>query len=82
MLADIEAVLPGSACTRTGDGALVLNLVNSVGVIDLPEVGPVELYSGKLGEAGFEALLATRYSTTRSSICGTFSRTEPRLMSA
>ena len=66
MLADIEAVLPGSACTRTGHGALVLNLVNSVGVLDLPGIGSVELYSGKLGEAGFEALLAdlTRLATS------------------
>ena len=58
MLADVEAVLPRSICTRTGHGALVLNLVNSVGVLDLPGVGPVELHTGKLEEAGFEALLA------------------------
>ena len=66
MLAHIEAVLPGSACTRTGNGALVLSLVNSVGVLDLPGIGSVELYSGKLGEAGFEALLAdlTRLATS------------------
>ena len=65
MLADVEAVLPRSACTRTGNGALVLNLVNSVGVLDLPGVGPVELYTRKLGEAEFDALLAdlTRLAT-------------------
>ncbi|MCY3699988.1 MAG: DUF2357 domain-containing protein [Gemmatimonadetes bacterium] len=66
MLADIEAVLPRSTCTKTGHGALVLNLVNSVGVLDLPGVGQVELHTGKLDEAGFEALLAdlTRLATS------------------
>ena len=66
MLANIEAVLPPSACTRTGHGALVLNLVNSVGILELPGVGPVELHTGKLDEAGFEALLAdlTRIATS------------------
>ncbi|MYE35348.1 MAG: DUF2357 domain-containing protein [Gemmatimonadales bacterium] len=66
MLADIEAVLPRSACTRTGHSALVLNLVNSVGILDLPEVGPLELHTGKLDGAGFEALLAdlTRLATS------------------
>ncbi|WP_419940330.1 DUF2357 domain-containing protein [Candidatus Palauibacter sp.] len=57
-LAEIEAALPASTWNRAGSGALVLNLVNSVGVLELPHVGQVELYSGKLGEADFETLLA------------------------
>ena len=58
-LADIKAVLPTGACTEVGSGALVLNLVNSVGVLELPHVGhPVELSTGKLREEDFEALLA------------------------
>lgn len=58
-LADIKAVLPTGACTQVGTGALVLDLVNSVGVLELPHVGhPVELYTGKLREEDFEALLA------------------------
>ena len=61
----IQAVLPSAACEWAGS-VLVLNLVNSVGVLDLPGLGPVELYSGKLGEADFEALLAdlTRLATS------------------
>lgn len=59
LLADIKAVLPTGAWTEVGCGALVLDLVNSVGVLDLPHVGhPVELYTGKLREEDFEALLA------------------------
>ena len=57
-LAQIEAVLPVSAWNRVGRGALVLSLVNSVGTLELPHVGPVELYSGKLNRRDFEALLA------------------------
>jgi len=58
-LDDIKAVLPTGACTQVGSGALVLDLVNSVGVLELPHVGhPVELYTGKLREEDFEALLA------------------------
>ena len=57
-LAEIEAVLPPSTWSRAGGGALVLNLVNSVGILDLPHVGRVELYSGKLGTKDFETLLA------------------------
>ncbi len=58
-LDDIKAVLPTGACTQAGTGALVLDLVNSVGVLALPHVGrPVELYTGKLREEDFEALLA------------------------
>ncbi len=65
-LAAIKANLPASACTRTGHGAVVLNLVNSVGILDLPGVGRVELLTGKLGEVEFEALLAdlTRLATS------------------
>ena len=57
-LADIEAVLPRSAWNRAGSSALVLSLVNSVGVLQLPHVGTVELFTGKLGDSDFEALLA------------------------
>ena len=58
MLADIEAVLPISAWTRAGSSALVLSLVNSVGMLELPHVGRVELFTAKLGDSDFEALLA------------------------
>lgn len=58
-LTEIKEGLPAGACTEVGSGALVLDLVNSVGVLDLPHVGPpVELYTGKLREEDFEALLA------------------------
>lgn len=58
LLADIKAVLPTGVWTEVGRGALVLDLVNSVGVLELPHVGhPVELYTGKLREEDFEALL-------------------------
>ena len=65
-LADIEAILPSRTWTRVG-GALVLNLVNSVGRLAIPHVGgPVELRTGKLGEEDFRALLAdlTRVATS------------------
>lgn len=59
LLDDIKRVLPPSTCVRLGRGALELNLINSVGVLDLPHVGhPVHLCTGKLGEEDFEALLA------------------------
>ncbi len=58
-LTEIKEGLPAGACTGVGSGALVLDLVNSVGVLELPHVGyPVELYTGKLGEEDFETLLA------------------------
>ena len=58
-LTEIKEGLPAGACTEVGGGALVLDLVNSVGVLDLPHVGhPVELYTGKFREEDFEALLA------------------------
>ena len=57
-LADIEAVLPVSAWRRAGNNALVLNVVNSVGILELPHVGRVELFTAKLGDSDFEALLA------------------------
>ena len=57
-LADIEAVLPTSAWNRAGSRALILKLVNSVGILELPHVGRVELFTGKLGVSDFEALLA------------------------
>ena len=66
MLADIESILPNSAWTRAGRNALVLSLVNSVGILELPHVGRVELFTGKLGDSDFEALLAelTEIATT------------------
>ncbi|MDD9999032.1 MAG: DUF2357 domain-containing protein [Rhodospirillaceae bacterium] len=46
------------ATARNGRGsALVLNLVNSVGVIDLPHLGNVELESRKFGANEFETML-------------------------
>jgi hypothetical protein len=66
-LADIEQLLPTRMWTRAGEGALVLNLVNSVGRLALPHVGaPVDLRTGKLGEEDFQALLAdlTRVATS------------------
>lgn len=57
-LADIEAVLPVSTWSRAGSNALVLSLVNSVGILELPHVGRVELFTGKLRDSDFEALLA------------------------
>ncbi|WP_419861067.1 DUF2357 domain-containing protein [Candidatus Palauibacter sp.] len=66
-LADIEKVLPTRMWARAGEGALVLNLVNSVGRLALPHVGaPVDLRTGKLGEEDFQALLAdlTRVATS------------------
>lgn len=66
-LADIEQLLPTRMWTRAGEGALVLNLVNSVGHLVLPHVGaPVDLRTGKLGEEDFQALLAdlTRVATS------------------
>ncbi len=65
-LAEIEKVLPSHTWTRVGDRALVLHLLNSVGTLDLPHLGPVELRSGKLGELDFEMMLAdlTKYATS------------------
>lgn len=57
-LVDIESVLPVSTWSRAGSNALVLSLVNSVGILDLPHVGRVDLFTGKLGDSDFEALLA------------------------
>ena len=57
-LGGIKRRLPVAAARWAGGGALVLNLVNSVGMLEFPHVDPVELYSGKLGGQDFEALLA------------------------
>lgn len=60
-LADLEVLagaLPPSFYTRVGPQALVLDLVNSVGTLDLPFLGSVELVSGKSDEREFERMLA------------------------
>ena len=40
-----------------GTNALILNLVNSVGVLNLPHLGEVELVTGKFGPDQFDAML-------------------------
>ena len=49
-LADIAAELPESTWTWAGDHALILNLVNSVGVLELPHLGTLELVTRKFGQ--------------------------------
>ena len=56
-LTQIEKPLPSSNRTRVGTNALILNLVNSVGVLNLPHLGEVELVTGKFGTDQFDAIL-------------------------
>ena len=65
-LTQIANRLPSSSRTRVGTNALVLNLVNSVGVLNLPHLGEVELVTGKFGTDQFDAMLRdlTELATT------------------
>ena len=56
-LDEIADQLPSSKWTRAGTKAIILNLVNSVGVLNLPHLGKVELVTGKLGTVQFDAML-------------------------
>jgi len=65
-LADIADELPESTWTWTGDHALILNLVNSVGTLELPHLGTLDLVSRKFGQVQFDAMLRelTELATT------------------
>ena len=56
-LTQIANQLPSANRTRVGTNALILNLVNSVGVLNLPHLGEVELVTGKFGPDQFDAML-------------------------
>ena len=65
-LAEITNELPSTNWKWAGKKALVLNLANSVGTVDLPHLGTVELITGKFGEDEFDAMLGelTESATT------------------
>ena len=58
--------LPRSNRTWAGKHALILTLVNSVGVLDLPHLGAIELVTGKFSDHEFDAMLRdlTKAATT------------------
>ena len=56
-LTQIGNQLPSKNWTRAGTRTLILNLVNSVGVLNLPHLGKVELVTGKIGQDQFDAML-------------------------
>ena len=56
-LKELAYALPRHRYKWAGRRSLVLNLVNSVGVIDLPHLGDVELVSRKFGANEFETML-------------------------
>ena len=56
-LSEIANELPSSNWNWAGNGALVLTLVNSVGTLELPHLGPVELVTRKYGANEFDAML-------------------------
>ena len=56
-LTQIASQLPSANRTHAGTHALVINLVNSVGVLDLPHLGQVELVTGKFDTHQFDAML-------------------------
>ena len=56
-LDEIADQLPSANRSWAGTNALILNLVNSVGVLNLPHLGEVELVTGKLGTDQFDAML-------------------------
>ena len=56
-LTQIANQLPSANRRRVGTSALILDLVNSVGVLNLPHLGEVELVTGKLGTDQFDAML-------------------------
>ena len=66
LLKQITNELPSTSWKWAGKEALVLNLVNSVGTVDLPHLGTVELVTGKFGEDEFDAMLGelTESATT------------------
>lgn len=53
----IASQLPSANWTWMGKSALVLELVNSVGLVDLPHLGRVELVTRKFDENEFDAML-------------------------
>ncbi|MCY4574751.1 MAG: DUF2357 domain-containing protein, partial [Gemmatimonadetes bacterium] len=65
-LTQIANQLPSAKRTRAGANALILNLVNSVGVLNLPHLGEVELVTGKFDTDQFDAMLRelTELATT------------------
>ncbi len=73
-LTEIADQLPGANWTRAGANALILNLVNSVGVLNLPHLGEVELVTGKFGGDQFDAMLR---ELTESATTLPFSANEP-----
>ena len=56
-LTEIESQLPSTNCTRVSTSALILNLVNSVGTLELPHLGTLDLVTGKFGQDQFDAML-------------------------
>ena len=56
-LTQIANQLPRANRTWVGTNALILDLVNSVGVLNLPHLGEVELVTGKFGPDQFDAML-------------------------
>ena len=56
-LTQIANQLPRANRTWVGTNALILDLVNSVGVLNLPHLGEVELVTGKFGTDQFDAML-------------------------
>ena len=56
-LAEIADQLPRANRSWAGTKAIILNLVNSVGVLNLPHLGKVELVTGKFGTDQFDAML-------------------------
>ena len=56
-LTQIANQLPSANRRRVGTNALILNLVNSVGVLNLPHLGEVELVTRKFGQNQFDAML-------------------------
>ena len=56
-LTEIEDQLPTANWTRAGTHTLILNLVNSVGLLNLPHLGEVELFTGKIDTHQFDAML-------------------------
>ena len=56
-LTEIESQLPSTNCTRVSTNALILNLVNSVGTLELPHLGTLDLVTRKFGTDQFDAML-------------------------
>ena len=57
VVAQVSRALPGYA-ERLGPGTVLLRFGNSVGRLDLPHLGRVEVVSGKWGEEAFDRMLA------------------------